>query len=229
MLGPGVSPSVSAYPYSEGWPAAWPLDRPGTCRRSPLFSSPLTPSPPAPASLSSPQVPKSIAIIGGGYIAVEFAGIFAGLGSEVHLFYRQDLPLGPGFDAEVRTFAAEQYAGSTGIHLHPGVSPESLVKGPDGRLTFTAAGKGGGGAVTVEVDACMAATGRRPNVKGLGLEAAGVALTEKGAIQVDAYSQTTVRDPCGDHDAGPLGGGGDGMSCCRFCGGLALLRLERPG
>jgi len=142
-------------------------------------------------ALELTEVPKSIAIIGGGYIAVEFAGIFAGLGSEVHLFYRQPLPL-RGFDKEVRKFAAEQFA-QNGITLHPMRSPESLVRNSDNTLTFTAhCSAGHEPSVTVQVDHVMAATGRRPNVHGLGLEAAGVELTSGGAIAVDSYSRTST-------------------------------------
>lgn len=142
-------------------------------------------------ALAIPDVPKSIAIIGSGYIAVEFAGIFAGLGSEVHLFYRQPLPL-RGFDEEVRTFAAEQYK-MNGIIMHPLRTPKSIKKNSNGRLDFTCAAAGGGEAdVTVEVDHVLAATGRRPNVHNLGLESAGVMLNTYGAIQVDEFSMTNV-------------------------------------
>lgn len=147
-------------------------------------------------ALELPAVPKSIAIIGSGYIAVEFAGIFAGLGSEVHLVYRQDLPL-RGFDEEVRAFAAEQYA-MHGVTLHPGLSPKAIVKNADGTLTFTCSRSAsslsddGNSEVTVTVDYVMAATGRRPNINRLGLENAGVSLTKGGAIAVDEYSRTNV-------------------------------------
>ena len=144
-------------------------------------------------ALELTQVPKAIAIIGGGYIAVEFAGIFAGLGSEVHLFYRQPLPL-RGFDEEVRQFASEQYKGS-GIILHPNRIPKSLKRLENGRLEFICSEAHGNvdtPDVTVQVDHVMAATGRRPNVHNLGLEQAGVKLTHHGAIAVDEYSQTSV-------------------------------------
>jgi glutathione reductase (NADPH) len=68
--------------------------------------------------------PKRVAIIGGGYIAVEFAGIFAGLGSETHLIYRQPLPL-RGFDEDLRIGLAEALAGN-GIRLHPDTVPQSI-------------------------------------------------------------------------------------------------------
>ncbi|EFN56560.1 hypothetical protein CHLNCDRAFT_34977 [Chlorella variabilis] len=147
-------------------------------------------------ALEVAEVPKRIVIVGGGYIAVEFAGIFAGLGSEVHLVYRQDRPL-RGFDDEVRTFAAEQYA-QNGLHLHPLTVPQQLVKLPDGRLKFTGARRTGAQSsdeetFELEVDHVLAATGRRPNVGNLGLEEVGVQMTKSGAIAVDDYSQTNVQ------------------------------------
>ena len=143
-------------------------------------------------ALEVTAVPKSIAIIGGGYIAVEFASIFAGLGSEVHIVCRQPLLL-RGFDEEVRKFASEQYE-QTGIKQHFVTTPKSLRPLPDGRFEFVvASGKDGAdGDLTLTVDHVLAATGRRPNIKNLGLDAAGVALTKSGAIDVDEFSQTSV-------------------------------------
>lgn len=146
-------------------------------------------------ALEVQKVPERIVILGGGYIAVEFAGIFAGLGSEVHLVYRADRPL-RGFDEEVRTFATEQYA-QNGVHLHPMTSPKQLEKLDDGRLKFTVAKRTGAQAseeetVVIECDHVLAATGRLPNVHNLGLEELGVKMTKKGAIDVDEYSQTSV-------------------------------------
>ncbi|KAL4430036.1 hypothetical protein ABPG77_004406 [Micractinium sp. CCAP 211/92] len=146
-------------------------------------------------ALEVPEVPKQIVILGGGYIAVEFAGIFAGLGSEVHLVYRADLPL-RGFDEEVRKFAAEQYE-QNGIHLHPLTTPQQLEKLPDGRLKFTAAKRSGSQSseeetFAIECDHVLAATGRRPNVHNLGLEELGVKMTKRGAIDVDDFSRTSV-------------------------------------
>ncbi|KAI7845496.1 hypothetical protein COHA_001042 [Chlorella ohadii] len=146
-------------------------------------------------ALEIQEVPKSIVIIGSGYIAVEFAGIFAGLGSEVHLVFRQPLPL-RGFDEEVRKFAAEQYA-QNGLHLHGLTTPEKLEKLPNGRLRFTGARRSGAQSADeetfeIETDVVLAATGRRPNVHNLGLEELGVKMTKGGAIDVDAYSQSSV-------------------------------------
>lgn len=141
-------------------------------------------------ALAIQEVPKSIAVIGSGYIAVEFAGIFKGLGAETHLIFRQPLPL-RGFDEEVRKFAAEQYA-QNGIIMHAQHVPTKIEKLPSGRLAFTTTNTATGERTTVEVDLVLAATGRKPNVHNLGLEAAGVALTKSGAIDVDEYSRTTT-------------------------------------
>jgi len=133
-------------------------------------------------ALELDECPKKICIVGSGYIALEFAGIFNSFGSEVHLFYRQPLPL-RGFDEEVRQFVAEQLAES-GIHLHPGETPEAVEKHGEGIKLKTSGGE-------FEADAAMFATGRKPNTKFLNLDAAGVELNESGAIKVDEYSKTT--------------------------------------
>jgi glutathione reductase (NADPH) len=131
-----------------------------------------------------PAMPKHVVMVGSGFIAVEFAGIFRALGAEVHLVYRQDLPL-RGFDQDVREAMAEALT-AQGIVLHPGCSPERVAADGDARvLTF-------GGGQTVRTDLVFFATGRRPNVKGLGLEAVGVALDAKGAVKVDDGLQTSV-------------------------------------
>eukprot|EP00238_Polyblepharides_amylifera_P014118 CAMPEP_0196579228 /NCGR_PEP_ID=MMETSP1081-20130531/19504_1 /TAXON_ID=36882 /ORGANISM="Pyramimonas amylifera, Strain CCMP720" /LENGTH=443 /DNA_ID=CAMNT_0041898745 /DNA_START=310 /DNA_END=1641 /DNA_ORIENTATION=- len=134
-------------------------------------------------ALDLPRLPKKIAIVGAGYIALEFACIFKQLGSEVHVFYRQPKLL-RGFDDEVRTFLAEQLA-AKGINLHPSTTPVSTEK-VDGGLKFTYS-EG-----DMVVDEVMFATGRKPNTHGLGLDKAGVELLPSGAIKVDDFSQTNV-------------------------------------
>ena len=81
-------------------------------------------------ALVLPQRPKKVVIYGSGFIAVEFAGIFHGYGSEVHLVYRADHPL-RGFDDDCRKFLAEQYA-AKGVHMHPGEVPKEVTEGPGG-------------------------------------------------------------------------------------------------
>ena len=130
------------------------------------------------------QPPKRLAIIGGGYIAVEFAGIFNALGVEVHQFVRAEAPL-RRFDGDLRAVLAEEMA-KKGVDLRCETSVRSIEKCPGGTLLRL------GGGEIVEVDLVLAATGRRPNSDGLGLAETGVAVTERGAVAVDAYSQSTV-------------------------------------
>ncbi|KAJ6687745.1 THIOREDOXIN REDUCTASE 1-RELATED-RELATED [Salix koriyanagi] len=137
------------------------------------------------AALDLPSKPKKIAIVGGGYIALEFAGIFNGLKSDVHVFIRQKKVL-RGFDEEIRDFVAEQMS-LRGIELHTEESPQAIIKSADGSLSLKT-NKG-----TVEgFSHVMFATGRRPNTKNLGLESVGVKMTNNGAIEVDEYSCTSV-------------------------------------
>ncbi|KAK9902162.1 hypothetical protein WJX75_006422 [Coccomyxa subellipsoidea] len=141
--------------------------------------------------LDLPELPAKLAIVGGGYIALEFAGIYNNFGSETHVFYRQPLPL-RGFDEEVRNFVAEQY-GVAGLHLHPAASPVEIRKAEDGKLTLVAESKTGEQVVLQGLDHVLMATGRKPNTRGLGCEEAGVELDEKtGAVKVDEFSQSSV-------------------------------------
>jgi glutathione reductase (NADPH) len=134
-----------------------------------------------------PERPARIAIVGGGYSAIEFAGIFRGLGSEVHLVYRQPLPL-RGFDGDLRAALAEAME-AEGIHLHHGLVPTHiLAEGPAGNerrvhLSDT---------TDILVDFVVLTTGRIPNLQGLNLDAAGVVLNAAGAVQVDRGSRTNV-------------------------------------
>jgi glutathione reductase (NADPH) len=133
-------------------------------------------------ALDLPRLPASVAIVGGGYIAVEFAGIFANAGVAVTLVLRGDAPL-RGFDGEVRAHVAEEMA-RRGVRLMTGRRPMALaVDGDQRRLTLD----DGTELVAGEV---MFATGRAPNTRDLGLEAAGVALGGRGEVLVDAASRT---------------------------------------
>jgi glutathione reductase (NADPH) len=129
-------------------------------------------------------LPKRIVIAGGGYIAVEFAGIFAGLGVETTLLYRGEKIL-RGFDEDMRDCVTADYQ-ARGINV---VTNDVFLK-----IEKTDAGlvghlKSGG---RIEADQIMFAIGRSPYTKGLGLEAAGVETGKNGAITVDAKSQTNV-------------------------------------
>jgi glutathione reductase (NADPH) len=131
------------------------------------------------------KLPKRVAIIGSGYIGVEFAGIFAGLGAETHLIYRQPMPL-RGFDQDMRLGLAECMQ-AFGIILHPDTTPESVTEQPDGTRTLALSDL-----TVLDVDLVFFATGRAPNVAGLNLQAAGVELGKQGAIVVDANLTTSV-------------------------------------
>jgi glutathione reductase (NADPH) len=130
------------------------------------------------------ELPRRILIQGGGYIAVEFAGIFSGLGSEVTLVYRRDNIL-RGFDEDVREHLRAEME-KRGIRIVTHKTVEAVEKVDHG-LCVTLSDND-----SVTVDQAMFATGRRPNVAGLGLDKAGVRLNDKGAIAVDAYSRTSV-------------------------------------
>src|SRR5712671_4343087 len=118
------------------------------------------------------ELPKRILIQGGGYIAVEFAGIFSGLGSEVTLVYRGDNIL-RGFDDELRAHLRSEME-KRGIKIITKRIVESVEKVDHGLCVDLA------GHEEVIVDRVMFATGRRPNVAGLGLEVAGVAIGKTG-------------------------------------------------
>jgi len=126
------------------------------------------------------QRPERIAIIGGGYIAVEFAGIFAGLGSEVDMVIRQEMPL-RGFDEDLREALTAAMV-ARGIRLHVAATVERI----EPRAVHLR------GRPAIETDLVFAATGREPMSGDLGLEAVGVALDGFGAVVVDGQSATNV-------------------------------------
>ncbi|GLS43461.1 glutathione-disulfide reductase [Methylobacterium brachythecii] len=127
--------------------------------------------------------PDRILVIGGGYIAVEFAGVFAGLGSKTTLLHRGDKLL-RGFDDEIRDALGEAYGKRMDLRL--GRTVERLERDGDTIRATLSDGE------ILTVDCVLAATGRRPNVDGLGLEKVGITLKPNGAIPVDDYSQTSV-------------------------------------
>ena len=142
--------------------------------------------------------PKRVLVVGGGYIAVEFAGIFAGLGAETHLSYRRDLFL-RGFDNDVRRFVRTEME-KKAVQLHFEHKVESIEKCDDGSLRV----HGSDGQV-LEVDAVLYATGRKPNTAGLGLEKLGVVLHKDGTIGVDDNFRSSVTSifALGDVTGGP--------------------------
>jgi glutathione reductase (NADPH) len=130
-----------------------------------------------------PGLPRRILIQGGGYIAVEFAGVFAGLGAQVTLVYRGENIL-RGFDDDVRAHLRAEYE-RIGIEVITSRTVAAIEKPGAFRVRLDDGRE-------IEVDRVMFAIGRRPNVMGLGLEEAGVKRAEHGGIAVDAYSQTSA-------------------------------------
>ena len=130
--------------------------------------------------------PKRLLVVGGGYIACEFTSIFNGLGAKVTQLYRGTQVL-RGFDDEIRDFiAAEMLKAGVDLQLNADVLNITRL-GNTGPLQVQLANGS-----SLEVDAVLYATGRVPNVKGLGLETVGVAQKSDGAIQVNAHYQTSV-------------------------------------
>ena len=131
------------------------------------------------------RLPEKILIGGGGYIAVEFAGIFAGLGVDTTIVYR-GRELLSRFDMDLRRLLGAEIE-NRGVRVVCGEIFAKIQKLPDGRLR---AHLHGGDAY--DVDQVMLAVGRQPNLDGLGLEKAGVEVTKTGSILVDDYSRTSA-------------------------------------
>ena len=130
------------------------------------------------------RFPRRVVVVGGGYIAVEFAGIFSGLGAEVTQVYRGPLFL-RGFDDDVREHLAAEMA-KKAVRLKFQTEIAAVERAGDGLVATCKDG------TEIEADTIMYATGRAPNVAGLGLEAAGVELAANGAVVVDDYFKSNV-------------------------------------
>ncbi|MTH34057.1 glutathione-disulfide reductase [Paracoccus limosus] len=130
------------------------------------------------------RLPRSILVVGGGFIACEFAGILQGMGCQVTLAYRGDAVL-RGFDEEMRRHATEQLR-VNGVELRLPATPQQLEREGDAiRVSFA----DGSSAVYEQV---LFATGRAPHTKGLGLDEIGVRLGSRGQVLVDEWSQSSV-------------------------------------
>ncbi len=130
------------------------------------------------------EFPKRFLVYGGGYIAVEFASIFNGLGAETHLVYRGDKPL-RGFDEEVRDFACKEIV-ANGVQMQLGCEITGIEKQATGLLVTLSDGR------SFEVDQVLSATGRRGNVENLGLENVGLEVNKNGELSVDDSFCTQV-------------------------------------
>ncbi len=136
-------------------------------------------------ALGLPRLPRRIVIVGGGYIAVEFAGIFRGFGSEVvEIIRREELLY--GFDDDLRVALAQEMR-DRGIEIHTRTQVARIEKAPrEGYSVFTTHGQ------EISADVVMYATGRKPNTRGLGLAQIGVELNHQGAVVVDEWQRSTV-------------------------------------
>jgi glutathione reductase (NADPH) len=136
-------------------------------------------------ALDLPQLPRRAIIVGGGYIAVEFAGIFRGFGCEVvEIIRREDLLY--GFDDDLRIALAQEMR-NRGIEIHTRTQVTRIEKDPrDGYSVFTEIGQ------EISADLVMYATGRGPNTKGLGLAESGIETRKNGAVIVDEWQRASV-------------------------------------
>ncbi len=135
-------------------------------------------------ALDLPELPRRIVIVGGGYIAVEFAGIFRGLGSEVvEIIRREDLLY--GFDDDLRVALAQEMR-NRGIEINTRTQVARIEKYPHGYSVFTTQGQ------EISADLVMYATGRKPNTRRLGLAEIGVEMNREGAVVVDEWQRSTV-------------------------------------
>lgn len=135
-------------------------------------------------ALDLADLPKQMVIVGGGYIAVEFAGVFAALGVDVHMIIRGSNIL-RGFDEAVRNTLREEMA-KKGVKIHQECKVNSIEKSNTGYSLRVDHDE------IIETDLIMYATGRAPKSKGIGLEDVGVEMNAKGAIVVDDYYRTSV-------------------------------------
>lgn len=141
--------------------------------------------------------PQRLLVVGGGYIATEFACIFNGLGAQVTQLYRGDLFM-RGFDNDIRTFAAEEIR-KTGVDLRFNSNIVSLARTNEGLEAQLTDGS------RIVVDAVLCATGRHPNIEGLGLEKTAVKLDKRGYVSADEHFQTDEPSifALGDMTGGP--------------------------
>jgi glutathione reductase (NADPH) len=136
------------------------------------------------------QQPKKVAIVGAGYIAVEFAGMFNALGTETHLFTRQDTFL-RNFDPMIQEKLADEYK-RQGIHIHRNSSQSKIEDIGNGQKKLYY--KDSEGESTLDVDSVVFAIGRTPETEELGLSKLGIKTDSKGRIEVDKFQNTNLDD-----------------------------------
>ncbi|MCI2810828.1 glutathione-disulfide reductase [Eoetvoesiella caeni] len=137
-------------------------------------------------ALELAELPKRVVVVGAGYIAVEFAGIFLTLGAEVTLVLRGDIPL-RGFDMDVRQHLAQELT-ERGMRILNGTLVESIAKAAGGLHVTLNDGQ------VISCDQILYATGRVPNTRNLGLQEVGVKTDDVGAVLVDEWSRTSVEN-----------------------------------
>ena len=149
------------------------------------------------------QCPERVVVVGGGYIAVELSGMFQALGAEVSMVIRRDLPL-RGFDESIRS-ALHESLKESGVEVLTETRVERVERNGDGLNVKLTQGR-----VIGDVGALLWAVGRSPNTKELGLKAAGVKADARGAIETDAFQNTStegvyaVGDVIGHHELTPV-------------------------
>ena len=174
------------------------------------------------------HLPKRVAVVGAGYIAVELAGVFNALGADTNLFVRYDGPLRT-FDSILRETLVKEMAAS-GLHLHKHSTPAGVSKDEaTGKLSLALAS----GEVHKDFDVVLMAVGRAPATTGLGLEAAGVAMVgNKGYIQADDWQNTSVPgvyalgDVCGKVELTPMAIAAGRRLADRLFGGLEGAKAD---
>ncbi|KAI0025728.1 glutathione reductase [Xylariomycetidae sp. FL0641] len=153
------------------------------------------------------KLPKKVALVGAGYIAVEFAGMLNALGTETHLFIRHPTFLRT-FDPMIQEGVTAEYE-RLGVHIHKQSTQTKVEKDAEGKLTIHYKDSNGEGKLDA-VDHLIWAIGRSPSTQHLGLDNAGVKMTEKGYIVADDYQNTSVDnifalgDVCGKVELTPV-------------------------
>ena len=138
------------------------------------------------------HLPKKVAIVGAGYIAVEFAGMFNALGVETHLFIRHDTFL-RNFDPMIQESVTKEYE-RLGVKLHKRSQASKVEKDANGKLAVSYKDGEGNESTIPEVDHLIWAIGRRPETQGIGLEEVGVKLHDSGHVVVDEYQNSSVEN-----------------------------------